>query len=214
MSENVPRRIRRDACLAAGSTARERGWKVSLPAGKSTRRTLVFAVILVGGMVAARPALAHKSFIFATIPQKNIEGEVYFNGGEPGRNVTVMVLDPAGSKLGEVKTDENGRFTFEPRVRCDHQLIADDGLGHRAEYTVKADELPSALPALDAGDAQRKRDQRQRRPLSTGTTNRTAQLMTSVLPPQRNRSVIRSQAYEEIWTSGKPACGCKISWAA
>ena len=196
-----------------GQRPDRRGRKVSLPAGKSLRRALVFAVILVGGMVAARPALAHKSFIFATIPQKNIEGEVYFNGGEPGRNVTVMVLDPTGNKLGEVKTDEKGRFTFEPRVRCDHRLIADDGLGHRAEYTVKADELPSAVPALDAGDSHGSAIEPGSSSEHRHDESSSAAHDESIAPP-RNPSATRSRAYGEIWTSGRPACGCKISWAA
>lgn len=125
----------------------EMGLAVSCPSNRSMRRLIIGAVVLIGGLALATPARAHKSFIFATIPQGKIEGEVYFGGAEPGRHVTVAVLDPLGNKLGSVVTDEKGRFTFEPRVRCDHRLIADDGMGHRAEYTVRADELPAHLLA-------------------------------------------------------------------
>ena len=112
-------------------------------------------------------------------------------------------------------TDEKGRFTFEPRLHCDHRLIADDGLGHRAEYTVKADELPSAVPTRDPGDSLGHAVE----PGSIAPPDRHDESSSHVhgerrRPAGRKPSATRSRACGGTWTSGKPGCGCRISWAA
>jgi len=98
-------------------------------------------------LLLAGPAMAHKLTVFAAVQGTKVTGEVYFRGGAPVRNATVAVLDPAGEKLGETTTDEEGKFTFVPRVGCDHRLVVKAGEGHAAEFTVTADELPRGLPA-------------------------------------------------------------------
>ena len=107
---------------------------------------LAFASLLVW-LVLAGPAMAHKLTVFAAVQGTKISGEAYFRGGAPVRKATVAVLGPKGEKLGETTTDEEGKFTFVPRVRCDHRLVASAGEGHAAEFTVTADELPRGLPA-------------------------------------------------------------------
>jgi len=92
------------------------------------------------------PAAAHKASVFAAVQGKVISGEAYFRDGSPLRHAQVTVFDPAEVKLGETKTDAEGKFSFEPRRRCDHRLVVDGGEGHAAEYTVRAEELPSGLP--------------------------------------------------------------------
>ena len=115
------------------------------------------AVVCILG--TASPAAAHKASVFAAVQGKVISGEAYFRDGSPFRNAKVTVFDPAGAKLGETKTDAEGKFSFEPRRRCDHRLVVDGGEGHAAEYTVRAEELPSDLsggnaPAAKPGPAQ------------------------------------------------------------
>jgi hypothetical protein len=114
----------------------------------------VQAMLFIGTLLAvfghATPALAHKTFVFAAVRGDAIEGEVYYHGGDSAGNVKVTVFDPSGKQLGETTTDREGKFTFQPRLRCDHKLIADAGLGHEAEYTVEAGELPAALGQLPA----------------------------------------------------------------
>jgi hypothetical protein len=89
-------------------------------------------------------------FVFAAVRGDVIEGEVYYHGGDAAGDVKVTIADPSGKQLGETATDQKGRFTFQPRVRCDHKLIADAGMGHEAEYTVEAGELPADLGPLPA----------------------------------------------------------------
>jgi len=107
---------------------------------------------VLGGMACTTPALAHKVVVFASVRGKTIEGEVYFYGGAAATGASVTVVGPNDQVLAETTTDDEGEFTCPVRFRCDHKVIADVGEGHRAEYTVAADELPDDLPPPpDAG---------------------------------------------------------------
>jgi nickel transport protein len=98
-------------------------------------------------LLCAAPALAHRIHLFAS-GGTVIEGSAYFSGGGALASATVRVTAPNGVRLGEVRTDAAGRFTFRPAHRCDHVFVVEMGDGHRAECTVPAAELPSDLPSL------------------------------------------------------------------
>jgi nickel transport protein len=100
-------------------------------------------------VLCGRPVLAHRIKVFAYAEGAKIIGSVYFPGGGKARNVAVVVLGPEGRKLGEVTTDETGAFAFEATARCDHTFVFDSKDGHRAQYTLKADELPRSLAGPD-----------------------------------------------------------------
>ena len=122
------------------------GRSVTLAAAEDRVRAshLTYAALLLI-LAWSCPAWAHKIKVFATGEGTTIEGSVYFPGGGKARNVTVTVLDPSQKPLGETTTDENGEFTFETTVRCDHTFVVTTGDGHRAEYTVSAEELAGRL---------------------------------------------------------------------
>ena len=103
-------------------------------------------LILLGSLWHAAPAAAHKAVVFATVQGSTMEGEAYFRGGTPIRGAKVTVVGPDEQLLGETTTDEEGKFTLDVRLRCDHRLVVEAGEGHGAEYTVSADELPDDLP--------------------------------------------------------------------
>jgi nickel transport protein len=103
------------------------------------------------GLICPTPAYAHKIQVFAEVDGRVIRGEAYMSGGGRPRNAEVVVSAPDGHLLGRTRTDENGKFTFALAARCDHRFVIDSGDGHRAEYTVKADELPKDLPAPAGG---------------------------------------------------------------
>ena len=112
----------------------------------SLRIELMILAVLTGTWSAA-PALAHKMVVFATGAAGAIEGEVYFHGGEPARDVKVTLVAPDDQVVGETATDQEGKFRFPIRLRRDYRVIADAGAGHGAEYTVPADEFPADLPS-------------------------------------------------------------------
>ena len=111
-------------------------------------RTLtVFAILLnTGAVLAPRPAPAHQLKVFATAEGAEIQGYAYFPGGGRAADLPVTVLGPDDKKLGETRTDAEGRFEFHAQTRCDHRFVVDTGTGHRAHYTVEAAELSSDLP--------------------------------------------------------------------
>ena len=104
------------------------------------------------GLLGCGSASAHKLKLFATVEGAAIRGYAYFPGGGRARDVKVWVLDPADAKLGETRTDENGDFAFEAKVRCDHRFVAETADGHRAVFLVEAAELPDTLPPTPAAD--------------------------------------------------------------
>ncbi len=95
-------------------------------------------------------ASAHKMYVFAAVQGDRIEGEVYYQGGDPVPDAKIIVTGPDGTTLAQAATDQEGRFRFEPRWKMDYHIVADGGFGHRAEYTVSADDLPSDLLAFGA----------------------------------------------------------------
>ena len=115
-----------------------------------------FLAVVLGFLGLPNPACAHKLTLFAVVQGKTISGEAYFRGGSPVRSTAVTVLDAHGDKLGETATDEEGKFTFEPRWCCDHRLVLRAGEGHVAEFTIAADELPRTLPARDRAAGENK----------------------------------------------------------
>ncbi len=97
-------------------------------------------------LLMANPALAHKLSLFAGAAGPEIEGKAYFKGGHGARGIAIRILGPDGSVLGETETDSEGRFRFTATRRIDHLITAEVGDGHRAEFSVRASELPENLP--------------------------------------------------------------------
>lgn len=129
-------------------------WRAScLGCASKSLRLRCLALVLLCALCGTTPASAHKLNIFASVQGNVVEGEVYYHDGTPARNVAVTILDPDDDALGKASTDQEGKFKLEPRFRCKHKLIADAGMGHQAEYTVEADELPQDLPARSTGDS-------------------------------------------------------------
>lgn len=113
-------------------------------------RRAIFFLVLSGALLQATPAWAHKLFVFAAVRGNVIEGEVYYQGGDAARDIKMTVLGPDGTKLAEATTDQDGKFSYEPRFLGDHRMVADAGFGHRIETTVPAAELPQDLPPFVA----------------------------------------------------------------
>ncbi len=111
-------------------------------------RRCVWLIVLSGMVAAWAPsALAHRLKLFATAEGTTITGYAYFPGGGRAKRQTVQVLDAAGRRLGEVKTNDAGEFSFEATVRCDHRFIIETPDGHRSTFLVEAADLPQGLAA-------------------------------------------------------------------
>ncbi|MEJ2590269.1 MAG: hypothetical protein P8178_02520 [Candidatus Thiodiazotropha sp.] len=109
-------------------------------------------LLLIFGLLAASPVYAHRLKVFATAEGARIEGTAYFAGGGKASGAQVSVLDAQGRQLASLTPDDQGAFSYTATRRMDYQIVADTRDGHRASWTVRASELPAALPAPADGD--------------------------------------------------------------
>lgn len=116
---------------------------------KQTTLTIVLGLLLC--LSVATAAHAHAIHVYAVAEGKVVRGEVYMSRGARPAKCKVQVFAPDGSKLAETVTNDRGEFSFEAAVRADHRIVVDTGDGHRAEYVLRADELPETLPPAAAG---------------------------------------------------------------
>ena len=103
--------------------------------------------------VACAPAWAHKVVAGAYASGDHIEGEVGFSDGTMAKNAVVEVLSEDGTRLGEVKTGEDGTFVFTPTQQIVHIFHADLGGGHVANIRMEVADLPMIASGPSAGSA-------------------------------------------------------------
>jgi nickel transport protein len=86
--------------------------------------------------------MAHKLNIFVSEGSQTIEGEVYFTGGGPAKNVEVTAFGPSKDKIAQTTTDKEGLFRLDiPASDC-ATIVARTKDGHRAEYSLKTETGP------------------------------------------------------------------------
>jgi len=90
-------------------------------------------------------AFAHKVNIFAYVEGDKVYTESYFNDGKKCVDSKIEVFDNQGNKLLEGLTDKEGMFSFEipaeEVIDGDLKIVLIASMGHRAEYSISADEL-------------------------------------------------------------------------
>ena len=129
---------------------------------------LFILISIVGTFIAPSTALAHKVNVFAYVEGGEVITESYFNDGRKCRDSTIEVFDTQGNKLAEGKTDAEGRFSFRPSIRTDLLIRLTASMGHQAEYTVPAADLPASLPAkTEAGEGIAEEPHEHKHPEST-----------------------------------------------
>ena len=85
---------------------------------------------------------AHKVIIFAYVEGDIVYTESYFSDGKKCMNSKIEVFNNRGDKLLEGLTNGEGEFSFEvPPEDGDLKIVLTAGMGHRAEYSISADEL-------------------------------------------------------------------------
>jgi nickel transport protein len=100
---------------------------------------------------------AHKANVFAYVEGDRIVTEGYFSGKAKAVECAVEILDVDGSKIHEGKTDANGVYGVKiadlPRISGDLKIVLRTGDGHKAEYTLKGEDLTGS--AVAAGQSER-----------------------------------------------------------
>jgi len=93
---------------------------------------------------------AHKVNVFAYVEGEKIYTESYFNDGKKCIDSKIEVFDNQGNKLLEGLTDKEGEFSFEvPSEDGNLKIVLTASMGHRAEYTIRTDELRDAMGSIE-----------------------------------------------------------------
>jgi nickel transport protein len=116
--------------------------------GKTAPPLLLIAVLAIISVSLAAPsaALAHNVSVHAYVEGDEMITESRFSDGKECQDATIEVFDGKGNKLAEGKTDAQGLFSFRPPARTDLVIRLTTAMGHRAEYTVLAQDLRQDLP--------------------------------------------------------------------
>jgi len=105
---------------------------------------------------SAPAAWAHKVSVFAYVQGDAIVVEGFFGGKSKAMDCGVEVLDQQGAKLKEGKTDSNGFFSFPiadlGAASGPIRFTLTAGMGHMADYTLAAADLPSGTKTTNAPD--------------------------------------------------------------
>ncbi len=94
----------------------------------------------------ALPVYAHKIKIFATTDGATITGSLYSPGGG-GLAGQELLVTAAKTKVGTVRTDHRGQFSYKPEQRVEHTFVYRSDDGHQAQFTV----VPGD-PAIASGE--------------------------------------------------------------
>ena len=101
---------------------------------------LIFTFLIIIMMDVS--VFAHRVNVFAYVEGEKIYTESYFNDGKKCINSKIEVFDNRGNKLLEGLTDKEGEFSFEvPSEDGDLKIVLTASMGHRAEYSISADEI-------------------------------------------------------------------------
>lgn len=129
-----------------------------LPPLRSAKKGISVAVVLLTALASvallaatAGPALAHNVTVFAWVDGDTVRVETKFSGGRAAKESPIRVLDATGAEVLSGVTAEDGTFSFPlpPRERTAGGLTLElqAGMGHRAEWTIRPEELGPAAPA-------------------------------------------------------------------
>lgn len=101
---------------------------------KTVPLLMVFFILF----VLAVPAMAHKVNIFAYVENNTVYTESYFPDGKKVESGIIEVLNEAGTKLLEGKSDQEGLFSFPlPAVKEDLTIVVNASMGHKNSYLLK-----------------------------------------------------------------------------
>ena len=108
----------------------------------SRRACLLMVVFSLTLLFAGAPgAHAHRVYLYAWVEGDTVYTESYFGSKKKVRGGLVQVYDPAGNKLLEGRTNNEGMFSFGIPQKTDLRIVVEASMGHKGEYTLKAEEF-------------------------------------------------------------------------
>jgi len=108
--------------------------------GNDRKGWVVFGI---GLMIVASAALAfaHAAVLWAYVENNHVYVEAFFMGGDKIKNGSIVVVDAKGKKLLEGKTDEEGKFDFDPPIMDDMTILLRCDKAHRSEFKIKKEDF-------------------------------------------------------------------------
>ncbi|MBW1980317.1 MAG: hypothetical protein JRJ12_03790 [Deltaproteobacteria bacterium] len=116
------------------------------------RAALVVSIFTVP--LLPKQALAHKVNVFAWVEGDTVQVEGYFSGGKKVRQGLVEVFDPAGKKLLEGRTNDQGEFSFKVPQKSDLKIVLTASMGHKNDFTIPESELEGTAAVVDSHSGQ------------------------------------------------------------
>ena len=83
-------------------------------------------------MVLLLPGISYAHGMLLILEEPGVL-RVEYDGGGFSPRTEVTIYDKEGNELGKGSVDEEGKYYFDPSLNV-HLAVADDGMGHRAEY--------------------------------------------------------------------------------
>ncbi len=99
------------------------------------------------------PAYAHKVMVFAWVDGDTVFTQSKFSGGKKVKGGNIAVYNTHEKILLEGKTDGKGEFAFKVPEKTTLKIVLQAGMGHRAEWTVPAEEIEDTLVRKTDGSA-------------------------------------------------------------
>lgn len=111
---------------------------------KNSQKLLVVLVFGLVSFIFIAAAFAHSTVLWAEVIDGKVSVEAFFGNGNKIKNTPVIVIDKNGKKMLEGKTDEQGKWVFDPPVKGDMIIILKVSEGHETEFKIKADDFKPA----------------------------------------------------------------------
>jgi nickel transport protein len=89
----------------------------------------------------AEGAFAHKIHIYAWVKGDTVYTQSYAGGKKAVKNGKILVLDNDENTILTGMTDSKGEFSFKIPKESELKVVIDDGMGHRAHWTIPLDEV-------------------------------------------------------------------------
>jgi nickel transport protein len=105
--------------------------------------------VLIGMVLCSDTAQAHKVKTFAYVEGDSVVVEAYFSKSAKARDSKVLMYDSSGTLIHEGITDEDGIYRVKgeelPKLTGDLRIEVEVGEGHKAEYTLRTEDLPETV---------------------------------------------------------------------
>jgi nickel transport protein len=92
-------------------------------------------------------AIAHRVNVFAWAEGDTVYVESKFSGGKKIMGGKIIVTDSSGVEVLTGQTNDKGEFSFKRPQQTELKIILEAGMGHRAQWTLPADDGQADHPA-------------------------------------------------------------------